>query len=183
MHSFPETNLFICHRPFHILRSSHMVRSLFKNQCNVLINFNVKKLGRKEYQEHFRSNALEKYFDKVILVNRNDFFGKWYSWGFRKFYKKSLADFSGIVNSIPNVKSVFIFSDCEVPVEILCNVLKEKMNSRIKIVDEGAAAYALYLKQDWKKNKYKILISEFISSLLGYKINFRGYSIFRQVIN
>ena len=172
-----ETNVFVCHRPFHILRSCDMVRSLFKGQCNVLINFNMKKLGKKEYQEHFRSDALEKHFDKVILVNRNDFFGKWYSWEFRKYYKDSFADFSGIANSIPNVKSVFVFSDCELPVEILCHVFKEKTNAKIKIVDEGAAAYALYCKQGWKKNKYKVLISEFVSRILGYRINFRGYGL------
>lgn len=177
MNTSSKTNVFVCHRPFHVLRSCDMVRSLFKNQCNILVNFNVKKLSRREYQEHCKFGALEKYFDKVILVNRNDFFGKWYSWGFRKYYKNSLSEFSTIVNSIPNVESVFIFSDCELPIEILCNVFKEKTNVKIKIVDEGVAAYALHRKQYWKKNRYKVYISEIISSILGYKINFRGYGL------
>ena len=167
-----KTNVFICHRPYHVLRSCDMVKSFSENCENILIHFNMKKMSRKDYQEHFRLPMMEKYFDRIILIEREDFFGKVYSLAFRRFYKKIVVQYSILVGSLKNVDNVYFFSDFERPVEILVGLFKKETCARINLVDEGTATYC---KHKWQKHKYKVYLSEIILHLLGCNVNLRGY--------
>lgn len=167
-----NTNVFICHRPYHILRSCDMICSQLKGSNNILISFNMKKLGRKDYQNHFRSSELEKYFDRVILLERKDCFEKFYTKKFRNYHQNLVDEYTHLIDSIENVDSVYFFSDTEYLIEVLCKLFKDVCRASLKLVDEGTASY--YTK-DWKKNRFKIYLSEVLSRILGYQLNFRGY--------
>lgn len=174
MNNHRKTNVYICHRPYHVLRSCDMVEKLSDGSQNILIHFNMKKLGKNEYQDHFRFPTMEKYFDKVILMNRADCFEKSYSLKFRTFYKRKSAQYKLLIESFGKVDSVYFFSDYERPVEILVSQFKKMTPAKIILVDEGTATYFL---SNWKKNRFKVYANEWISRLFGVKINSKGYGL------
>ena len=138
-------NLFICHRPYHILRSADIIHKLYFNEdgLNVLINYNVINVNTNNYQSQQSISVLDKYFTKRINIARNDDISIWNIFKFRQYYKKKVDSYKAIVNQYSDFDNIYFFSDLEKPIEILVGMLKEKKKNgaNIIIVDEGYAAY------------------------------------------
>jgi len=138
-------NLFICHRPYHILRSADVI---FKNYLqgdnqNVLIDFNVINVNTNNYQDNQPTSVLDKYFSKAIHLSRSDEVSIWDLKRFRHYYNEKISYYKSYVEELSDFDNLFFFSDLEKPVEILVGLLKEKKSrgAEITIIDEGCAAY------------------------------------------
>ncbi len=169
-----NTNIFICHRPYHVLRSCDLMVKIHSDDNNVLILFNLKNLGENSYKPHYRMHDLEKNFNQVILINRKDTSEKFYTNTFREYYKNLCSYYGSIIAQFQNINYIYFFSDYERPVEILVNLLKKKTSANTILIDEGTATY---FRKKWETHRIKVYMSEFFSKVLGYNLNFRGYGL------
>ena len=160
------TNVYICHRPYHILRSCDFVVKQKNQNRNILISFNVKTVG-KGFQNHFRFPQLESFYDEVYYLNR-DYemnIGKWYSRSFYKYVRTRQKESALLINKIGPIDNVYFFSDTEYPIEILVGAVKRKTKAAVFLVDEGLVTYevpqshsVLERIKTWLSNKYLRLI-------------------------
>lgn len=138
-------NLFICHRPYHILRSADIINKLYSNEGiqNILICYNVININTNNYNSQQSISVLDKCFTKRINLTRNDDISIWNILKFRQYYKKKVDSYKEIVSQYSDFDNIYFFSDMEKPIEILVGMLKEKKKNgaNIIIVDEGYAAY------------------------------------------
>lgn len=138
-------NLFICHRPYHILRSADIINKLYLDEGvqNFLISYNVINVNTNNYHSQQSISVLDRYFTKRIDLARNDDISIWNIFKFRQYYKKKIDSYKTIVDQYSDFDNIYFFSDMEKPIEILVGMLKEKKKygANITIVDEGYAAY------------------------------------------
>ena len=136
-------NIFICHRPYHILRSANLIYQNYINDENILISFNLIQIESGKYLEHMSFPSVDNYFSKTIFINRNDDVRIWNLFKFLKYYKNKIKDYLPIVDAHKNFTNLFFFSDMERPIEILVGLFKEQgqKGAQIILVDEGLATY------------------------------------------
>ena len=136
-------NLFICHRPYHMLRSANMIYENYINEENILISYNLIQIESQKYLDYISFPSIENYFSKKIVLDRNDDIRIWSLFKFLKFYKKKIIDYTPLVDCHMDFDNLFFFSDMERPIEILVGLFKDKGSpkSQLILVDEGTAAY------------------------------------------
>ena len=136
-------NIFICHRPYHMLRSANMIYENYLSDENILISYNLIQIESQKYLDYISFPSIENYFSQTIVVDRNDDVRIWSLFRFLKFYRKKIKDYTPIVDSCMDFDNLFFFSDMERPIEILVGLFKDKGSnkSQLILVDEGTAAY------------------------------------------
>ncbi|MCL5267423.1 MAG: alpha-2,8-polysialyltransferase family protein [Bacteroidetes bacterium] len=144
--------LFICHRPYHVLRSAQFVdqiKSRFKGVRTTLVTFDVYdfsggKLGSST-QKYNSFGHLFNYpvlFDQVIELERANEKRIWDLDHFLRYYRLEVKRFNALLDEIAPADNVFFFSDKEKPVEILVSLSKERWGSTVFLVDEGIVSYS-----------------------------------------
>lgn len=137
-------NIFICHRPYHILRSANIVFTHYNQPDiqNILVTYNLININTKQFQEGQTYPVLERYFTKVMRESRSDDVSIWKFKKFRRYYNDKKKAYKPLVEELSGYDNLYFFSDLEKPIEILVGMLKEKNPlSNVIIVDEGFAAY------------------------------------------
>lgn len=137
-------NIFICHRPYHILRSADLIYKEHKSDQNILIVFDVISYRTSNYTFPDILDKLSPYFNEVVKISRKGEVRRvYYLYKFYQYYHKTVEEFSGIVRRFEDFDSLFFFSDQERPVEILVSLFNMGNNrkKRITLVDEGLASY------------------------------------------
>lgn len=138
-------NIFICHRPYHILRSGSIIYKSFSgnNNHNILITYNLINHNTNQFQTAESSPVLEKAFTEIIRISRSDDVSIWNYNAFKEYYKNKVEECRSLVEKLCDFDNLYFFSDLEKPIEILVGMLKEKKKgtAEIILVDEGIAAY------------------------------------------
>jgi len=143
--------LFICHRPYHVLRSAQIIKVLRDHSLNfntLLFNFNVYTYNEDineqqdiKYSEYGYLFEYRNYFDEVLDFDRADEVRIWNLFKFRKYYKKKVVEYTKILGREEDIQYTFFFSDKEKPIEILVCLARNIYNSQIILIDEGIASY------------------------------------------
>lgn len=138
-------NVFVCHRPYHVLRSADLVYNRYNNtnDTNILFKFNVIDVKSKEYRFFQSYPGIEELFDEVILVDRSDDKSIWAPWRYIKYQKSKIEQFRQITQKYSSYDNLFFFSDLEKPIELLVGVFKSRRKETATnyLIDEGVATY------------------------------------------
>ena len=191
-------NLFICHRPYHVVVSAHIINhniqnsnKTVKNTCVLLdvpvFNKNTSPGGQISFDELTNSSSLnkidyihfdhlyrlEKIFDKVLKINRYEEVRIWNIFKFKEYYKSLIRNIKKIFSNseLNSINNIYIFSDKEKPVEIIASILKEKYSSKVFLVDEGIVSYyknKSYFKSLIKRFIVKAFRLKYISNSMAY---------------
>ena len=191
-------NLFICHRPYHVVVSAHIINhniqnsnKTVKNTCVLLdvpvFNKNTSPGGQISFDELTNSSSLnkidyihfdhlyrlEKIFDKVLKINRSEEVRIWNIFKFKEYYKSLIRNIKKIFSNseLNSINNIYIFSDKEKPVEIIASILKEKYSSKVFLVDEGIVSYyknKSYFKSLIKRFIVKAFRLKYISNSMAY---------------
>ena len=159
-------NIFICHRPYHILRSADIIYKYYQDDdCeNVLISYNLININIQHFKQGKRYPALEKRFSRVIMKERDDV-SIWKLRAFNHYYYTKIKENHSMVEEFSQFDNLYFFSDLEKPIEILVGMLKEskKESANVYIVDEGIASYYR------QRPVWEDLVKGCITSLFRYK--------------
>ena len=161
--------LFICHRPYHVLRSAQIISLLRENKIackNVMIGFNVYSyaggnIGTNKviYNDYDHIFNYTNYFDEVVQFDRKDEVSISDYKNFKKYYTTSILVFDKTLARFGAIDYVFFFSDKEKPVEMLVSICKKKFNSKAILIDEGIASYITL--SNFKENVLKKMVIYF----------------------
>lgn len=154
-------NIFICHRPYHILRSADIVVKKYSgaHNQNILITYNLININTNNFEKGQMFPTLESYFCRVLRMSRSDDVSIWNLRDFNQYYHRKVKEYKAIADEYRDFDHIFFFSDLEKPIEILVGLLKERKKSEaeITIVDEGFAAY-YKARSLWKDLVKSILV-------------------------
>lgn len=137
-------NLYICHRPYHVLRSVDLIHKKYIGHNNVLIVFDVISYNTKEYKIPEGIEILFPYFSRVIIISRENEVRRVYDIiNFYKYYHNIVNKNKNLLQEFKDYDNLFFFSDEERPVEILVSLFAEqkKKEAKVILVDEGIASY------------------------------------------
>lgn len=143
--------LFVCHRPYHVIRSSQLlelVEHKYKNVQASIITYNVynyaggpvgsKSQIFKSFDHLFNYKAQ---YHKHIEFDRTGEPRIWNILDYLQYHNKTIKKIKTILLDIGPIDNIFFFSDKEKPVEMTVSLAKELFNSVIFLVDEGLVTY------------------------------------------
>lgn len=158
-------NIFICHRPYHVLRSADIIFNNYMgceyNNILMLYNHNSNTTSNK-YFDTYIIPGIEVYYNKIIKLQKDDEIWIGNIFRFVLYYKKKVKEYRKLVKDCGAVNNIYFYSDLEKPIGILVSTFRA-MNpptSDVILVDEGIASY--YLTSSKLKNAIKYcLVSMF----------------------
>lgn len=173
--------LFICHRPYHVVRSAQFansIRSTIGNVSSTIVAFDVYdfsggRLGTDSqlYNSFGYLFNYSAFFDDAIEMERGGEKRIWNIWAFLRYYKRQARISEQTLDKIGPVDSVFFFSDKEKPVELLVSLARERYGSKTYLIDEGVVSYAASSKWAMRLLKFvvvKLFHLRHISSSYSY---------------
>lgn len=164
-----QKNIFICHRPYHILRCCDIINRKYQSDCyNVLITFDVKIAGRQSYQRIKTNEIFFPAFNEVIEYGIGQIPSIKRPIYFNRYCKQRKKEFQTCVSKHSDTDSLFFFSDVEVDVELLVGLfINNKQKDILSVlVDEGTATYSTFTHHATRKFK---LYSRVVSRLMGLR--------------
>lgn len=194
-------NLFICHRPYHVVVSGHIISSILNKGGEKTINdciiFNVPSFsenmspgGKYSLGELFRKNNnikcnhfdhlfnLETIFNNIFKFYRDKEKRIWNIYKFKKFYISFVRDSNRFLDkNYSSLDNVYIFSDKEKQIEILASLIKEKFNAKVYLVDEGIISYYknIYFFKAFLK---RLIVTVFRFKYISNSMQYGGSSIY-----
>lgn len=148
-------NLFICHRPYHILRCCDIISRDFKEGCdNILFTYDVKLEKKASFQRFDTNDIYSSYFDEIINMPRYDLPSVRDFFQLYRFCKDRRKEYLPYVEKYNEVDNIYFFADNELEVELLVGAFKERVNPAplCILVDEGLVTYsALDHSPSWKR--------------------------------
>ena len=138
-------NVFVCHRPYHILRSCDIITKLeFNSSYNVLITYDVVQENGVKFQDFKSNNLFYSFFDEVIKVSRVNLPNHRNTLKTIKTYKSLRLEYGDLVSKHYDADSLYFYSDAETEIEIMVGLFWEhkKRYFRSILVDEGLATYS-----------------------------------------
>lgn len=164
-----KKNIFICHRPYHILRSCDIInRNYQTGYYNVLITFDVKMAGGLSYQRIKTNEIFYPVFNEVVEYGRGDIPSIKSPTSFFRYCKHKNKEFHDTVIKHSDADTLFFFSDVEVDVELLVGLfINNKQKDILSVlVDEGTATYSTVTHHATRKFK---LYSRMVLWLMGLR--------------
>lgn len=139
-------NIFVCHRPYHVLRSVDFLSRFLQKGENVLFLYNIYDLSDNTYKDMNVGFEYEVFFSKVVILDRSDDVPLRKPFLFLKYYKKKIREYKALAQDFGDFDNLYFFSDYEKPVEILVGTFKKNNTSchNITLIDEGTAAYYIH---------------------------------------
>ncbi len=145
------TNLFLCHRPYHVFRSAQ-IADLIQQKCeNVrshIVTFNVYNYsGGKGGSATQKFNSFdhlfryESFFCKHIGFDRGGEKRIWNLYEYVHYHNGEVERIRKILSELGPVDNVFFFSDKEKPLEMFVSLSREMNGSVNFLVDEGIVSY------------------------------------------
>lgn len=163
---YMKKNIFICHRPYHILRSCDFIyRNTDTNTLNVLISFDVKLSGQDVYQRFSKNDIFNSLFDEVIHISRAKVPPVRSFLSFYKFCKNKRREYFSYIRKHLNPDELYFFCDDEVEIQLLIGLFLENKKDSLKsiLVDEGMVTYSHRThNSSWKHVLYIKLITKII---------------------
>lgn len=157
-------NIFICHRPYHILRCCDMINREYKERCeNILITFEVKQAKSTNFQKFETHQIFYSYFDDVVELPRGIEPSVRSIRNYHKYCKTRKAEYKELVEKNKDAEALYFFADNELEIEILVGMLRTANPSMKSIlVDEGLVTYSeADHHHSWKRKlwlgSYKLL--------------------------
>lgn len=164
-----KKNIFICHRPYQILRSCDMIaRSYESGYHNILYSFDVKLSKKNQFQRFEVYDIFYSYFDEVTELQRVITPSVRALPEFYRVCKNKRKEYLPLVEKHLDADNVFFFADCELEVELLVGLFREKSPTTLNsiLVDEGLVTYSdPDHRYSWKR---KIWLKMF-SAIAGLK--------------
>ena len=186
-------NLFICHRPYHVLVSSHIISTYHSTvDDNSCVMFDIpifdKELspggritfreifssqrGKRKYSQYSGLFKLDGMFHSVHKISRTNEVRIWDIINFVSFYQSYVkASMKFLERNYSAIENVYIYSDREKQIEILASLAKEKYSANIILVDEGIASYykkGSLLKDIMKRVLTQLFSFKYISASMEY---------------
>lgn len=148
-------NIFVCHRPYHILRSCDIISRDFKEgRENILFTYDVKIEKKASFQRFDTNDIYASFFDEIINLPRYDLPPVRSFLQLYRFCKDRRKEYLPYVEKYNEVDNIYFFADNELEVELLVGAFKERVNpaSLCILVDEGLVTYsALDHSPSWKR--------------------------------
>ncbi len=169
-----QKRVFICHRPYHILRSCCIINDNKDEATNVLITFDVKKLGENSFQRFKTNELFYSSFNQVVELPRTIVPNRRSILEYLKYCGDKQRQYKDLVGGLSDISEVYFFSDDEIEIQLLVDLILRKNEGSIKsvLVDEGVATYLVAGRQASKQYK---LYSKFIAFVLGMRhFNYSG---------
>ena len=171
-----KKNVFICHRPYHILRSCDIIKNeKDPEEINILINFDVKLAGHELYQDFTSNNIFYSTFNEVVNMTRLKPPTLKSIFSFINYVKDRNNNYLPIVKKHSDLNNLYFFCDNETEIEIIVSMFSERSHTLEKkiLVDEGMATYC---KGNHSKPSNKsVLLSKIVTRLSGLKcFNYTG---------
>lgn len=162
-------NIFICHRPYHILRSCDIIKKMGEGKTeNVLFSFDVVLEHHPDYQRFITNKIFYPFFNKVIEIGREMDPSPRSVWQYVKYCKRKKKEYVGIANNDFDSDAIYFFCDDELDIEIMLSLFVEYGKSSLKriLIDEGMVTYAdTTSRLSWKGKFFGWTISK----ILGLK--------------
>lgn len=143
--------LFICHRPYHVVRSSQILQLIEQKYENVrayIITCNVYNYAGggvgsdsqifNSYAHLFNYGAL---YQKHIEFDRSGEPRIWNIFAYVEYHRKTIEKIRKLLLNLDPIDNVFFFSDKEKPIEMMVSLAKEIYESVNFLVDEGLVTY------------------------------------------
>ncbi len=146
-------NIFICHRPYHILRCCDIINNdNSQNVENILFVFDVKLADKNIFQRFETHTIFYPFFDKVEELPREIPPRLRHFKDFIRFCKKTRKEYIPFVDKYNGPDKIYFFADNELEIQIMVGLFLEKSSSSMKsiLVDEGLVTYS---DNDHKKTK------------------------------
>lgn len=165
-----EKKIYICHRPYHILRCCDLV-AREPEAYNILIVFDVKVAGKNEYQRFDTNKIFYSSFDEVVEIERVKEPSLLNTFDFIRYCRERKTRYTTIVDKFSAIDHLYFFCDNELEIQILVGLIVDKFGPSLSrvLIDEGMATYSMntYNASIWVK-LYTVLITK----ILGlYKFN------------
>ena len=161
-----KKNIFICHRPYHILRSCDFIhRERNPEAFNVLITFDVKLAGKDIYQRFSNNNIFYSSFDEVINISSMAVPSIKNIRLFYSYCKNRRKEYRTYIQNHFNADSLYFFSDDEIDIQLLVGLFLENKKKSLKsvLVDEGMVTYSKRThNSSWKYRLYSKIVTRTI---------------------
>ena len=175
------TNLFLCHRPYHVFRSAQ-VANLIAQKCEhpkaYVVTFNVYNYsgGRggsatQLFNSFDHLFNYESFFSKQLSFDRGGEKRIWNLYDYVGYHKREVERIRRILIEMGPIDNVFFFSDKEKPLEMFASLSMEMNGSVNFLVDEGIVAYSTSknaILDSIKKSVIRLFRLEHISESFGY---------------
>jgi len=175
------TNLFLCHRPYHVFRSAQiaeLVQRNFENVKSIVVTFNVYNYsGGKGGSATQQFNSFDHLFDYENFFCRHVSFDRggekriWNLFEYVKYHRREVERIRKILDDLGPIDNLFFFSDKEKPLEMFVSLSREMNRSVNFLVDEGIVSYNTSKNaflDAVKKIVVKLFSLEHISESFGY---------------
>ena len=163
-----KKNIFICHRPYHILRCCDMISRYHFDEYNVLITFDVKKAGVAKFQRFDSNKIFYSDFNEVVEMERIKVPSLKYFYTLVKCCKERRKRFAHVVEKYSDADSIFFFCDNELEIQLLVGLFLEESKKDLYscLIDEGLVTYSDYT---YNASLFVKLYSKFLKLFLGLK--------------
>jgi len=163
-----KKNVYICHRPYHILRCCDMISKRNHDEINVLIVFDVKVIGKNEYQRFETNKIFYTSFDEVVEMERVKGPSLHDILDFIRCCRERQKRYIPIVKRHSDLNSLYFFCDNELEIQLLVGLFIKQAKSPLEstLIDEGLVTYDT---DTYNASKWAVLYSKLITYLLGIK--------------
>lgn len=165
-----KKNIFICHRPYHILRSCDIISwHKLNDDQNILIVFDVKVAQKKEYQRFNTNKIFYSSFSNVIEMERVNEPSLHNLIAFIKCCLERMRRFKSIAKSYDDIDGLYFFCDNELEIQLLISMFLKENRHPIKrvLVDEGMVTYSKYTyNTSWLVKFY----TKIVTTILGLRL-------------
>jgi len=168
MHNMSK-NVFICHRPYHILRSCDIVSQNNGTETqNILVAFDVVLENNRNYQRFDTNKLFYPCFNEVVEVKREKEPSTRSFFKYIRYGKEKRNYYLDLVNSYFDADNIYFYCDDELEIEIMVSLFKKYGSPSMKriLIDEGLVTYADTSKRLTKKGK---LYAWLLYGLMGIK--------------
>ena len=162
-------SVYICHRPYQILRCCDLISKKSEKGYNILITFDIKVLGKNVFRTIETNEIFYDQFDEVICLPREVIPSLRNLYSFIRHIFNLKKQYNAVISRLTDVTELFFFSDLEKDIEILVELfIRNNKLSTFCLVDEGLAAYERISITSWKN----FLCLKFVSIVCGlYRFN------------
>ena len=172
-------SIFICHRPYHILRSCDIIKKNCNKDCeNILFTYDVKLEKKQEYQRFETHRVFYSYFDEVVELTRQAIPSIKDLLNYFVFCKSLRKQYRKYVTKYHDVDVIYFYADDELEIELLVGLFLE-YNPKIKsiLIDEGLVTYSAVDHKHFLKVRLWLRIFKFFAGIKYFNIEQNyGYS-------
>lgn len=140
-----KKNVFLCHRPYHILRSCSLIQHFKESDSiNILVLFDVPMSDDCVANQRFETNSIYyDFFKEVLYIERKQAPSYKYVGKLFEYCRERRSYFCQRIQKHLDADSLYFFCDDELEMQLMIGMIVERSKTLSKrvLVDEGAVSY------------------------------------------